>query len=172
MSGASGRRTRDRERRDTMPEDWKARIRAVYGRLRSAVPGQLENYGTLRTWQSATDWARAVAGLRPGFAQAAVNAAKAKFTEFDVEVLRVKVGAPTDLRLKQDVQYWAACSLITKHVMVAVDVLLRSKQPNRPLAPPAGLVTRDTVPALPVPASRSRRGRRARARQRRRPVRC
>ena len=50
MSGASGRRTRDREHRHTMPEDWKARVRAAYGRLRGAVPGQLENYGTLRTW--------------------------------------------------------------------------------------------------------------------------
>ena len=126
MSGASGRRTRDREHCRTMPEDWKARIRAVYGRLRGAVPEQLKNYGTLRTWQSATDWACAVADLRPGFARAAVNAAKAKFTEFDVEILRVQVGEPADLRLKQDVQYWAACSLITKHVMVAVDVLLRS----------------------------------------------
>ena len=82
MSGASGRRTRDRERRDTMPEDWKARIRAAYGRLRGAVPVQLTRYGTLRTWQSATAWACAVAGLRPGFARAAVDAAKARFTEY------------------------------------------------------------------------------------------
>ena len=66
-----------------MDDDWKARIRAVYGNLRRAVPPQLENYGALRTWQSATDWARTVADLRPGFARAAVVAAGARFTDLD-----------------------------------------------------------------------------------------
>ena len=146
MSGASGQRDRDRERRLTMDDDWKARVRAVYGALRRAVPPRLKNYGELRTWQSATDWARTVADLRPGFARASVVAAGARFTDLDVGILRQQVGEPTDLRLKHDVQYWAACSLITKHVQVAVDVLLQSLQPNRPQAPPAGLVTRDTVP--------------------------
>ena len=109
MSGASGQRDRDRERRLTMDDDWKARVRAVYGALRRAVPPRLKNYGELRTWQSATDWARTVADLRPGFARASVVAAGARFTDLDVGILRQQVGEPTDLRLKHDVQYWAAC---------------------------------------------------------------
>ena len=132
-----------------MQDDWKARIRAVYGRLCRAEAGQLRNYGVLRSWQSATDWARAVANLPPGFTPAAVADARADFAEFDVGVLRAGVGDHTDLRLKHDVQYWAASSLITKHLTVAIDVLQRSLQPNRPLPPPAGLVTREAAPAMP-----------------------
>ena len=77
-----------------------------------------------------------------------MTTARAELAAFDDGILRADPGGTKDLRLKQDVQYWAACSLIAQHGEVAFDLLQRSRQPDRPASMPAGLVCRDTVPTM------------------------
>ena len=48
MASASGQRVRDQERLLVMPAAWKARVRAVYGRVCEARPPQLSNYGVCK----------------------------------------------------------------------------------------------------------------------------
>ena len=59
-------------------------------------------------------------GLGRDLTQAAMTAARAELAAFDDGVLREQAGGTKDLRLKQDVQYWAACSLIVPSMYVEV----------------------------------------------------
>ena len=102
MASASGQRGRDRERLLVMPAAWKARVRAVYGRVCEARPPQLRNYGVITSWRHGIDWARAVLGLGRDFTQAATTTARAELAAFDDGILRAGPGGTKDLRLKQD----------------------------------------------------------------------